>query len=288
MANVFIFDALGTHWQIETDQKNLAIQQEILSEVSRFEQNYSRFIDSSLVCRLNRNKKLYGAPKEFLEIFQYCLDMYCQTDGAFNISVCSELERLGYGKEHDFKDKISNNLSTDVLLLDRQIVMADFVKIDLGGIGKGWLIHKISEIFKVNGLYNYVINGGGDILVGASLQEVLIEHPNDATLAIGKVAIALEAIASSSNSKRVWAGSDGQAYSHIVPGRRHTQVQPDLLSVHVRSNSIKIADALATTFLLVDRKKRVQLANEFNVDFMEVRQNLTFWQTANFGFIPYN
>lgn len=60
------------------------------------------------------------------------------------------------------------------------------MSIDLGGLGKGWLIDKLSDLLRNEGYKEFLINGGGDMYVSSTeKQECYIEHPRDTELVIG-------------------------------------------------------------------------------------------------------
>lgn len=287
MANSLVLDALGTRWFLEFSEPSVK-EQLLIKKIRRFERDYSRFVEDSLISRLNSDKILKKPPNELQDMLNYCLGMYCQTDGVFNITVGSLLEKLGYGRWHDQTSKISQNLADDVIVEADQIVIAKHVRIDLGGIGKGWLIDDLGGAMQAYGCENYIINGGGDILCGSLPQKIFIEHPTNKSQVVGEVMLAREAMASSSCKKRVWRDGKDNVYSHIVAPGAFASVQADLLSIHVRAPEAKLADVVATVLLLVDHKKRIKLANLLNVQFLEIHNDLTFWQTSKFGFKAYS
>lgn len=264
------------------------LEPKLLSTIKQFDSDYTRFDNGSYIGKLNVDKHISNPPSELVQILQYCLEAYAITNGEFNISIGSKLEKLGYGSKPDARAKVSSNLPDDIQISPSCISIAKHTRLDLGGIGKGWLIDKLSQIL-ANTQDDFVINGGGDILVGPKPQTILIEHPTDATMAIGEVTIANGSLASSSQRKRTWRDQAGQTRSHIQSTHGNTihhDIQP--LSIHVQANDAKLADVLATTFMLIDHNQRLDLSRKLGVQFMEIRPDLTYWQSPNFGFAAYS
>lgn len=259
----------------------------IVARAEHFASSYSRFKLASLIGRLNDTKQLENSPLELRQMITYCLDMFKKTNGVFNISIGSELEKLGYGAAYKPGSRLSDELSDDITISGKSIKIAEHIRLDLGGMGKGWLIDSLSEVLEENGHDIFLINGGGDIKAGSAKQRVFIEHPKDADLAIGELWLQHAALASSSLLKRRWADPSGKLFSHIQPAGKKP-VAKDLLSIHVKAKNATLADVLATTFLLVEHDERLSLAKLFGASFLEVRSDLTFWQSEAFGFEPYS
>lgn len=277
------FDALGTSWWIVTnDELVQSHKDELLEYVADFESAYSRFKPDSYIGKLNTSKVLLNPTPELRRMFEYALNMYTQTDGVFNISIGAALEKAGYGQKAQSDSRVSDNLLGDILLEPYAIRIAPWVRVDFGGFGKGWLVDALTSKITDLGYESVLVNGGGDVLAHGQVQELLIEHPLDVSLTIGSVQLKNESVSSSSNRKRVWRIASGEVASHIQPATKHTS--DAVLSMHVRAKSALLADTLATVFLLVDHQTRITFAHKFSVDFMEVREDGTYWQTPKFGF----
>lgn len=106
------FEALGTHWWITFfGVIELGLQDDILQIVDKFEMDYSRFKETSYVSILNKKKKLENASDELLDLIKLSLEYYDKTNGIFNISVGSQLEKLGYGRNIYAVSQLSNRLN---------------------------------------------------------------------------------------------------------------------------------------------------------------------------------
>jgi FAD:protein FMN transferase len=282
----FIFEGLGTRWWIELDGSKASskMASSLKCVAQEFEGAYSRFLPSSQLGMLNDSKTLPKPSPEMINMLQYALKMHATTDGIFNISVGSLLEKNGYGQPNDPGARVSNQIDETIIISKDQIEIDASVRLDFGGFGKGWLIEKMSQKLASEGIKDYVINGGGDIAVGDQPQKLYIEHPLDNLQYIGYIIARNSSLASSSLQKRQWE-KQGKIKSHIVhPGGKATDLS--LLSIHIAAKSALTADTFATVFLLIGHEKRCQLAQKFGLQFLEVRSDGSFWQTPGFGFCP--
>lgn len=275
--------ALGTKWWISLpEDSDETFLENITQMVMEFESNYSRFDDTSYISKLNDNKRLENAPQELINMLKYALDVYDATDGIFNISVGSKLEKSGYGYKKDMSSKISKSLRNDLLIKDDVLSLSKNTRIDLGGFGKGWLIEKLAAYLQNESIFDYVINGGGDIAVGNYSSTIYIEHPLDASQQIGEIILKNNALASSSNIKRSWI-INSKEQAHIVNPNNRSKSK--ILSMHVLADRILFADTFATVFMLVEREKRLELAHKYNLEFMEILPDLTVYKTKGFNIV---
>jgi FAD:protein FMN transferase len=277
----FSVEALGSKWWFTifdklNSKQQAQIKQKTLEVLNDFENLYSRFKPDSLISLLNKDKTLENYPDELFEMLTLCNQASSLTKGAFNIFVGSVLENAGYDQDYSFELKDEN--VPDLKLAGFSIFSRDVLeiskpsKIDLGGIGKGWMIDKIARIFQEDlNLNLFSINGGGDIYsTGDSLgaQTFELENPIDTTQSIGQISLKHRAIACSSGNKRKWkAKNNDQEFSHLVASENSdknilavftfapTAVQADLAStclfVSSPDNFIRICEFFECSFLLV-------------------------------------
>lgn len=229
------YKKLGTHWWFELFDYDEdiaavggidAIEKIVVDEIDRFECAYSRFIESSLISQLNDKRQLVNPPQEFIDLLNIGLKAYKDTNKAFNITAGGVLENRGYDKEYSFKNK-KNNVTlespADVITTRNdggQIVvnLVGDARIDFGGFGKGYMIDRLGEVLKDNGIEYFLINGGGDMLVTSNkgeAVEIVLQNPIERTKAIGSLQLKNEAFAASSPHLRRWASGD-DSHSHLV------------------------------------------------------------------------
>ncbi len=221
-------EKLGTVWWFELFDLKKQDQEKFLDRINNlleeFESTYSRFKETSVVSQLNKNNLVEKPSPEFLEILNLSKKFYVETDGVFNILVGDYLEMTGYDKDYNFSKEIKRlpevpDLELSLNFDDEKINLNKNSKIDLGGIGKGFLIDKLAGIFKQEfALESFLINGGGDIYAtekdGEGF-EIGLKSPTSDQM-IGSITLKNQGFAASSPAIRSWKGSDGKTYSHIV------------------------------------------------------------------------
>jgi thiamine biosynthesis lipoprotein len=270
----FECDGIGTHWWFElldTMTFPPSLRRDITQTIEQFDADYSRFRPDSYLGRLNRDKVLHNPPEELLAMMQFAKRMYTASEGAFNISVGGALHAAGYGSR-----KLAAAIDTD--FWENVVLRKDIIRIptnaviDNGGFGKGWLIDRLGDLFRARGFDQFVINGGGDILVSSDVPiEFALEHPTDTHTSVGTTRLTHGALAVSANNKRTWQHA-GRVHQHIIdPIQGTNRTYP--LSSYVRAESALLADTMATILLLRPELEQ-QLSKQFGLKSL-------FYQNAN-------
>jgi len=178
---------MSTELIIEADVSK-KILFECLELAKDFEAKYSAYKDDSLLCKINKNagKKAVKCTNEELEIFHIALEIAESSAGVFDptIGILSQ-GTYGFGKE-------SATLPSDVLLKKAQklvdykkvslendeiYLMQNGMKLDLGGIGKGYVADKIIQLLRTNNAKKALVNVGGEICTFGKHYNIALKHP---------------------------------------------------------------------------------------------------------------
>lgn len=113
--------------------------------LDRLEQELSRFIANSDISRVNELRAGHAmrVSPETMECLVVARNLFDWTDGAFDVSLGSGLDRL--------------ELDVDALAVHAQ---ADGVRLDLGGIGKGFAVDRMAALLEEWGLERSLVHGG--------------------------------------------------------------------------------------------------------------------------------
>lgn len=273
-STVLELEGLGTHWWVELLMGRdfpADLASFVTETIKLFDDTYSRFKTDSLIGQLNTRKRLDRPPKELLDMFAFAQKMHAVTNGAFDISVGGTLQRLGYG---DTKTARTAYLTfwEEVQFDERAIVIPNNSAVDLGGFGKGWLLDKLAVMLEQRGYQNFLIYGGGDIIVQAAKPiELGLEHPYDPAKVIGTTKIQHGALAVSSTVKRRWV-QNGSTNNHIIEPISDSSSESPVISAYVRGKTALIADTLATVIILRPELKQ-QLEKQFGIEVIILTQN---------------
>lgn len=187
--------------------------------------------------------------------------------GLFNaaIGAVSELWDFKTGTAPPDSEAITAALasvSDGVISIDRENNMVRVeksgVKLDLGGIAKGYIAGQVSRFLGQNGVVTAVIDAGGDIyLLGSKPKgtwNISIMDPYGGGGSLGILQIepddSRRAVVTSGSYQRSFV-YEGKLYHHILDPATGYPRQSDLVSVTVIAADAAWADALATiTFML--------------------------------------
>ena len=242
--------ALGTVWHIELLENIddiLDIQVATEGFLEEFEIRYSRFKADSWLSQLNTNRVFKSPDSEFVTLLNRAVSFYKQTNGVFNIAIGEKMIAGGYDSAYSFNVKgteVEVPVLTDVLSVDSDLIRLDNGSLDLGGIGKGFAIDILAQMYKQKfNLQYFLINGGGDIYATSDNGQpitITLAHPTDNRLGIGSVDLLEQGFAASSPYVRAWPDKvTGKVHNHLLTNKN--------MASYVVASSACIADVWATT-----------------------------------------
>lgn len=275
------FDAIGTRWWISVrepvrDADSQALQKAVSARVERFDAVYSRFRPDSVITRMSEKAGEYRLPADSGLLMSFYRELYDATGGAVTPLVGGLLAAAGYDADYSLRPKQLQtppawdeaiSYHNDVMTV-RQPVLLDF-----GAAGKGYLVDLVGEVLSAQGVRNFCIDAGGDMLVrGRGPLRVGLEHPDDEQQAIGVASLAGRAIAGSAGNRRAWAG-----YHHILDPFTLTS-PPEPKAVWVVADSALLADGL-TTALFFAAPERL---DRFNFEYLVVNSKNQYKRSPGF------
>ncbi|WP_173909437.1 FAD:protein FMN transferase [Microvirga ossetica] len=259
----FTFEAIGTAWEIETPSPlEIPARRRILERIERFDVTYSRFRSDSLVSRIASSPEggRFTLPEDSIKLFDLYDRLNACTDGAVDPLVGRDLELLGYDRTYSLTPDItqlrSHSLawprwSNDVRREGASLVTRCPLVIDIGAVGKGYLIDLIAAMLREEGHTSFVVDGSGDLLhSGPSPLRIGLEHPFDARLAIGVVDLKDRALCASAVNRRAW----GDQLHHVIDGRTGMPTH-DVVATWVVADDAATADGLATALFFTPAER---------------------------------
>ena len=248
------FEAIGTQWRITLFQEyDPELEIEIKQLIQQFEKDYSRFIETSYISRVNRERRCSVPDVEFAYLINKGLEYHATTDGIFDFTQGNVLSDRGYDAEYSFKEKEQTAPNTHIEELisfqEKELVLEGTGDLDIGGYGKGYIIDIIAEYLTDHNYPYFMINGGGDIYVSSDNEasvEILLAHPKKATSIIGSLKLKNQAICTSSPHMRTWRTQTGTTFNHIISPLKSNSLDTS----YVISDNAMDADMLATTLCI--------------------------------------
>jgi len=132
------------------------------------------------------------------------------------------------------------------------------VKIDLGGIAKGYIAEKIAEIYRENNATGIIDLGGNILAVGEKKTKenykIGIKNPLKTEETFAIVEIPEGSVVTSGNYERGFT-LEGERYHHILDSKTGKPVKNGLSSVTVISENSTDGDALSTALFCMGEEK---------------------------------
>lgn len=279
------FEAIGTHWvldcfDVENSKTKDLIEEEINLLIEEFDKTYSRFRNDSIITKIASKSGIYEFPERDISFLELYEKLYKITDGKFTLLIGRVLEQSGYDKNYSLVpqkiDKLPKN--SEIFTTNKNVleIKKPFI-LDFGGLGKGYLIDLISEIFKKHKIFTFTIDGGGDILnktEGTKPIRVGLENPNNFEEVIGVMSVLNQSICASSGSRRKWG-----KFHHIIDPTT-LQSPENILSTWAIADTTLIADAMATCLFLTSPEK---LKKYFKFEYLILNSNFTINKSDGFN-----
>lgn len=244
-----------------------------------FEAQFSRFIEKSELSCFNIGEGGKVSP-EFFFLLKECARFYKLTSGIFDPGVLSTLEKIGYKGSAQSQVSAENSSFAELSFDEahQTVRKPKDLFIDLGGIGKGYIVDKVAD-FLSKKYANGIVDAGGDMRIfGSDRGQTLdyfaidVEDPFDATRTLTTLLLSDSAVATSGINRRHWR-QDGKKYHHIIDPLRKMSAETDVVQVTVIVPSATEADVLAKTLLILGATRGQRFAEEKNIPALFVTQD---------------
>lgn len=200
-------------------------------EIKRLEQLLSTWIQASELSQVNAaaGQRPVAVSPETLELILRSLEMAGLTEGGFNIAVGPAVEAWSVTERQRIPDQgelqaLKPLVDWSTIKIDRQartiFLPRPGMRIDVGGIGKGYAADRAVEVMRRAGAQGGVVALSGDIktfgdLPGMNGFPVGIRHPRQEGALVATVDLKNEAISTAGDYERYFE-QDGVRYHHIL------------------------------------------------------------------------
>jgi len=235
----------------------------VMADMHRTDDLMSTYKPESQLSQVNAHayERAVQVDADIIDVVQKSIEYSRLSEGVFDVTYASVGYLYDYRThQHPTEAQIAAALpGVDYrqLLVDPQARTIRFMKpgmrIDLGGIAKGWAVDRGIEILRRAGIQHAMVNAGGDTaLLGDRLGKpwvVGIRDPRKAGAVVARIPLQDEAISTSGDYERYFE-ENGQRYHHIiVPG---TGKSPDAVrSVTVIGANATRTDGLTKTVFIL-------------------------------------
>lgn len=240
-----------------------------------FESRFSRFKEESELSALNRSV-ICQVSDDLLEMMLLCQEYHQETDGIFDPTILPVLEQEGYQMSFGttyfgqpiLLPKNTRRFSWVDIHIDavsKTISKPLDCRIDLGGIGKGYIVDRVARMLSVY-YQNFLVDAGGDMYVAGGNRDanlpyfaVDIENAFETEASAGLLLISDRAVATSGVNRRRWQVGEREK-SHLIDVKKNKSVVGDILTATVIAPSVVRADVFAKTLCILGAKQAMLFA----------------------------
>ncbi len=291
-----MFDTVTTVvGKAESEEAFGAKVQPIREELEKYHKLFDIYEEYDGIVNLKTvNDKAAIAPvfvdKEIIEFLVDCKKYYNDTNGSFNPAMGSVLSLWHEAREDGLNDpenaylpnedaleSAAEHMDANNIILDTEnstVFFADpKLKLDVGGIAKGWSVQRVCE----NAPNGLLISVGGNVYATGAKNEqgepwsVGIQNPENGEDYLHILNIKGGSVVTSGSYQRKYAVG-GKLYHHIIdPETLFPSTQ--WVSVTVVCEDSGLADVLSTSLFILNREEGQALLNEFGAEAMWLDQD---------------
>jgi thiamine biosynthesis lipoprotein len=256
------------------------------AEIQRIENILSKYKEDSGVSKLNKYSQIKASPELFY-LIKKSLDFWQVSFGAFDITVAPLVDLWGF-TDRKFRKPDEAEIKKTLKLIGSNKIILNFsnnmvkfmlsgMKIDLGGIAKGYALDCAVKKLKEAGIKNCLVNLGGQIycwgtksglprinpfgIIRGEAWKVAVQNPRGKDF---QEILELEdkAVATSGDYEQYFI-KNKKRYSHILDPKTGYPANSGIVSVTVIAPDGLTADALATAIFVLGKEKGMSVAGKF-------------------------
>ena len=244
--------------------------------IDQLEDQMTVYRDHSEISQLNRTAFQHPVKTEhrLFELLQTAKEIHRETDGAFDVTA-GQLSNLWGFEQRSAKIPDEQAIQTTLQTVGSQHITLDTeaqtisfttegVKINLGGIGKGYAIDRTGGLLRIEGISDFAIHGGQSsvLCAGNNVTEnqrsdndaqtgwpIGLSHPVLPEIRLATFHLKDQALGTSGSGRQGFF-HEGKRFGHIIDPRTGWPADR-FLSTTVISPSAALSDALTTAFFVM-------------------------------------
>lgn len=196
------------------------------------------------------------------------INYYNETSGLFNIASGNLTEVwknfIDRCDTLPTEEELDVNINIEDISIEKDVyTKRGGIKLDLGGVAKGYVTELAANYLEENNINSYIINAGGNVKVGKPHNKdnyiIGITDPENTEDIFTKVNVSKESVVTSGNYQR-YCILDNTNYSHIInPITKHPSTYAK--SVTVVGENSSILDIYSTYLYLLPVDKGLEVVN---------------------------
>jgi thiamine biosynthesis lipoprotein len=245
----------------------------VMTELRRIDDLMSHYKPESQLSQINAhgNEGPVQVDKELFDLIKLSTYYSQITEGAFDITYASVGYLYDYRRHiHPTEEQIKQALPAvnwRNLIFDEEHHSIRYghpgMRIDLGGIGKGYAVDRGVEILKARGITHAVVTAGGDSrIIGDHMGRawlVAIRHPDNPKKVVTRIPVSDTAMSTSGDYERYF-DEDGVRYHHIIdPHTGHSASK--VRSATILAPTATQTDGMSKTAFVLGAEKALEIIN---------------------------
>jgi FAD:protein FMN transferase len=245
----------------------------VMAELRRIDNLMSHYKPDSQLSQINAraNQQPVQVDKELFDLIKLSTHYSQITEGAFDITYASVGYLYDYPRHiRPTEEQIRQALPAvnwRNMLLDEEHHTVRFehpgMRIDLGGIGKGYAVDRGVEILKARGFTHAVVTAGGDSrIIGDHMGRpwlVAIRHPDNPKKVVTRIPLSDAAMSTSGDYERYF-DENGVRYHHIIDPRTGHSASK-VRSATVIAPTATQTDGMSKTAFVLGPEKALEIIN---------------------------
>lgn len=269
--------AMNTVVEIVSDEKESAPS--VYEKICYYENIFSRTKEGSEIYSLNQ-KGEGELSDEALYVLEKAIKIANDTNCAFNpcMGTLTELWNITSGEKYvpseEETEKAKSYCDISGVKIDgNHVSIPEGMKIDLGGVAKGYALQKSLSFESAE---NLCVSLGGNVGVVGSSQTlkkqskkgwtVGITNPFDKQTTVGELVLCEKFVAVSGAYERYFE-KDGKIYHHIFDSNTGYPAESDIASSVIISSDGLEADALSTALFVMGKERSIEFYQSGKYDF---------------------
>ena len=250
----------------------------INAELAKVDASLSPFNKNSIITAVNQNREV-EINDMFQDVFYLAMQISKETDGAFDITVAPLVNAWGFGFKNGI-EPTSEQVDSLMQIIGYQKVSLsagkvtkadDRVMLDCSAIAKGYGTDVVARLLRSKGITNFMVEIGGEIVTSGVNAENQpwrvgitkpVEDPMGTTGEVQSIVKITDKAMATSGNYRNFYYKDGKRYAHTIDPKTGYPVQHNILSATVFAKSCAVADAYATSFMVMGMEKAQQLLEQ--------------------------
>ena len=278
------------------------LSEQIEAELKAFNDKLSNWQQDSEISLFNASKNIdwIDASDELYIVLKESFYIHNLTKQTFDVTLAPLIDLWGFGwKQNDTiipsdeavvaaLEYVGMNKFLELNPNTKQIKKhIPEVSINLSAIAKGYGIDVLAALLEKNGVEEYLVEIGGDLIAKGHNGEdkpwvVGIEKPDNDGKQIEELVMISHYGMATSGDYRNYIEKDGKRFSHIIDPVTGKPVTHNLASVTIFSDTAMRADALATAMMVLGVEAGMKIADKNNIAaYFLTRDGVKFKSTSS-------